>query len=62
MKNNFIAHRGNDFIKSENRLEDIKKIINMDYISGIEVDLRKTFDNKLILAHNQFLKLKVDYL
>lgn len=56
MKNNFIAHRGNNILKCENRLEIIKKVLELDYISGIEVDIRKTLDNKFILSHNQFLK------
>lgn len=56
MKNTFIAHRGNNIINCENRLEIIKEVLNIDYISGIEVDIRKTFDNKFILSHNQFLK------
>lgn len=56
MKNNFIAHRGNNILKCENRLELIKDVLELNYISGIEVDIRKTLDNKLILSHNQFLK------
>lgn len=56
MKNNFIAHRGNNILKCENRLEIIKEVLEFDYISGIEIDIRKTLDNKFILSHNQFLK------
>lgn len=56
MKNNFIAHRGNNALKCENRLEIIKDVLKFDYISGIEVDIRKTLDNKFVLSHNRFLK------
>lgn len=56
MKNNFIAHRGNNILKCENRLEFINDVLNTDYINGIEVDIRKTLDNKFILSHNKFLK------
>jgi len=56
LKNTFIAHRGNNIINCENRLEIITNILKIDYISGVEVDIRKTLDNKLILSHKQFKK------
>lgn len=52
----FISHRGNDSKICENKFDCIKKIINYDYIHGIEVDVRETKDKVLVLNHNSFIK------
>lgn len=52
----FIAHRGNNSSSCENDFECLKNIINYDYIYGIEIDVRKSLDNILILNHNSFIK------
>lgn len=52
----FIAHRGNNSNSCENNLNGLLSVLNYDYISGIEVDIRETLDHKLILSHNSFLK------
>ena len=49
-----IAHRGNDGIHKENSLEAIINSLNNKYIDGVEIDVRLTKDNKLILNHDPF--------
>ena len=50
-----IAHRGltNDIFK-ENTLESFKNAINNNY-NGIELDIRKTKDNKIVVLHDKFI-------
>lgn len=51
-----ISHRGNnnhDF--SENTLEAILASINKSYVDGIEIDIRMTKDNKLIVIHDYLI-------
>ena len=54
--NNFIAHRGNNNDTCENQLSCLKEVLNYDYVSGVEIDIRQTKDKKLVLSHNSFLK------
>lgn len=54
----FIAHRGGGKGVYENRLETIKKTLRYDFVDGIEVDVRKTFDNILVLSHNRGVEIK----
>ena len=49
-----IAHRGNDNIHKENSLEAILNSLKCPYIDGVEIDIRLTKDNKLILSHDPF--------
>lgn len=51
-----IAHRGNDNIHKENSLEAILNSLNSNYTDGVEIDVRLTKDNKLILNHDPFYK------
>lgn len=48
-----IAHRGGKGGIFENRIETIKKVLNNNSVDGVEVDVRKTRDNVLVLAHNR---------
>ena len=54
----YIAHRGNDKINAENRLEYILKTLENPLVDGIEVDVHLTKDYQLVLSHNLFLKEK----
>lgn len=47
------AHRGGGKGLFENRLETIKKSLKNTQIDGIELDVRKTKDNILVLHHNR---------
>lgn len=47
-----IAHRANDGIHQENSLEAILNSLNKEYVNGIEIDIRCTKDNKLVLSHD----------
>ena len=50
---NFIAHRGLDNHKyHENTKEALVESLNKDYISGVELDIRLTKDNKFVIYHN----------
>lgn len=49
-----ISHRANDQIHKENSLEAIINSLNSPYTDGIEIDVRLTKDNKLILNHDPF--------
>lgn len=53
---NFIAHRGNNADACENEISCLKTVLNYNYVSGVEVDVRQTKDKKLILSHNSFLR------
>lgn len=54
--NKFIAHRGNNSDNCENDLECLKQVLNYDYVSGVEIDIRQTKDSKLVLSHNSFVR------
>lgn len=48
-----ISHRGNDnHDYPENNLDAIKYVLSKDYIDGVEIDVRMTKDNYLIVYHN----------
>jgi glycerophosphoryl diester phosphodiesterase len=49
----FIAHRGGGTGVGENKIETIKRTLKSDLIDVIEVDVRKTKDNILVLSHNR---------
>ena len=49
-----IAHRGNDGIHRENSLEAIINSLKSKYTDGVELDIRLTKDNKLIINHDPF--------
>lgn len=56
----FIAHRGNDNHKyTENSILGLLYSLNKEYISGIELDIRITLDNKFVLNHNATHDFKV---
>ena len=59
--NKFIAHRGNNVDKCENNLECLKQVLNYNYISGIEVDIRQTKDLKLVLSHNSYIRRDLNF-
>ena len=59
--NKFIAHRGNNVDKCENNLECLKQVLNYNYISGIEVDIRQTKDLKLVLSHNSYIRKDLNF-
>lgn len=49
----WIAHRGNNnHGYAENTKEALLAALDTDYISGIELDIRKTEDNELVIIHN----------
>ena len=50
-----IAHRGNvDKRYVENSLEAILYSLSLDYIDGVELDVRLTKDKKVVVFHNSF--------
>lgn len=51
-----IAHRGNDGIHQENSLEAILNSLDSIYTDGVEIDVRLTKDNKLVINHDPFYK------
>lgn len=53
MKTLFIAHRGGGEGVRENRIESIKANLERDYIDGIEIDVRATQDDVLIVHHDR---------
>jgi len=48
-----IAHRAGGIGLSENRVTTIKKTLSNNYIDGIEIDLRLTKDNILVVHHDR---------
>lgn len=51
---NLIAHRGkNSYKYGENTKESIINALNKPYISGIEIDIRMTKDNKIVVLHDK---------
>ena len=59
--NKFISHRGNNSDTCENNLECLKNVLNYNYISGIEIDIRQTKDLKLVLSHNSFVRKNFNF-
>ncbi|MBP3461305.1 MAG: glycerophosphodiester phosphodiesterase [Bacilli bacterium] len=51
-----ISHRANDNHSfKENTIEAIKGVLNKDYIDGVEIDIRLTKDNKIVLYHSPII-------
>lgn len=57
-----IAHRGkNNHKYKENTTEALLDCLNKDYISGVELDIRLTKDNKFVISHNtSYIVLGID--
>lgn len=55
----FISHRGNDIGINypENSKEAILEVLKRDYISGVEFDVRMTKDKKIVVVHDNTIKL-----
>lgn len=53
-----IAHRGGGSGAHENKIETIKRSLSDDFIDAIEVDVRKTKDNILVLSHDRGVKTR----
>ena len=51
-----IAHGGGGSGVHENKIETIKRSLSDDLIDAIEVDVRKTKDNILVLSHDRGVK------
>lgn len=50
---NLIAHRAVNSLKDkENTIDAVKSSLNTDYISGVEIDVRMTKDNKFVVIHD----------
>lgn len=47
-----ISHRGNGNIYKANTKEALLKAINTSYIDGIELDIRMTLDNQIVIIHD----------
>ena len=53
---NLIAHRALDsYLYNENTKEAIEYCLNRKYIKGVEIDVRLTKDNKLVLIHDSLI-------
>ncbi len=54
-----ISHRGNDvgINYPENSKEAILEVLNRDYISGVEFDVRMTKDKKIVVVHDNTIAL-----
>lgn len=55
----FISHRGNDvgINYPENSKESILEVLNRDYISGVEFDVRMTKDKRIVVVHDNTIAL-----
>jgi glycerophosphoryl diester phosphodiesterase len=53
----FIAHRGGGSGIFENKIEMIKRTLENNLVDVIEVDVRKTKDNILVLSHNRGINI-----
>ena len=53
-----IAHRGFSSIEIENSEEAIKLGFKQNYINGVEIDVRLTKDEEIILSHNEEINNK----
>ncbi len=49
------AHRGFAYMYAENSLESIKEALSIDYIDGVEIDIRMTKDRQFVLIHDPIL-------
>lgn len=49
-----IAHRGNDGIHKENTMESILNSLTINYIDGVEFDIRMTKDFHFVIHHDPF--------
>ncbi len=49
-----IAHRGYDGVHQENTLESILNSLKLDYVDGIECDIRHTKDYDFVIHHDPF--------
>lgn len=47
-----ISHRGNGFNFKSNTKEAILYSLNIDYIDGVEFDVRITKDKKIVIIHD----------
>lgn len=56
----FISHRGNNLINYDNSFNGISEALNTLYIDGVEVDVRRTVDNHLVVFHDSILNFKSD--
>lgn len=54
---NLVAHRGLSSLYPDNSLEGINACKDLKCIEGVEVDVRLSKDNKLVLIHNDFIGL-----
>lgn len=55
---NFIAHRCNDIHNyQENSIDACLDVLSRDYIGGIEIDVRLTKDDILIVIHDKYVRL-----
>ena len=52
---NIVAHRGLSGYYLDNSYESVENALNLDCVDIIEVDVRITKDNKLILCHDEFI-------
>ena len=50
-----ISHRGFNSKYKENTLEGIKYALNLNYISGVEFDVRVTKDKRFVLVHDFYI-------
>ena len=59
--NNLIAHRGiNSSLFGENTKEGIVDALDRSYVSGIEIDVRITRDNKIVVIHDMSINRTSD--
>ena len=54
----FVAHRGYSSTYPDNTLEGLVACNDLQFIEGIECDVRLTQDDKLILMHNDYVGLR----
>jgi glycerophosphoryl diester phosphodiesterase len=53
-----ILHRGSFNKEKQNTKESVLKSLPLKYIDGVEIDIRMTKDKKLVLSHNDIVKVK----
>ena len=52
---NVVAHRGFSALEPDNSYESVLLALNTDCVDMIEIDVRKTLDNQIILHHDQYI-------
>ncbi len=57
-----ISHRGNGDGGKENDIKTILNILNINEINGVEVDVRVTKDNKIVLFHDFLINTEYIFL